>query len=264
MGQILGTRFKSICRCRDTTIVKVMLTGKFYKCAQGYWHKIYKDWAAAAGQGQTLKTTMSSHWARRDKVVQRKRVKGTERTPWTLHSLVNHFSQWVDCIRIVTSATGVLDIELHLELLEALGASVVDILGIGDELRRRRRSIGSRHFEWRTGWWFKGQWLMLLLSAHDRYSLLWSPLPLPQDSSVHWLDRPQIFFSHSDLKPFGVWCYFYLHLTHPCSIFVTPLSSNPPLSPITPLWFLGTHLILHDSESAYSFYFYLPLCLLLG
>ena len=50
----------------------------------------------------------------------------------------------------------------------------------------------------------------------------------------------------------GVWCYFYLHLTHPYSIFVTPLSSNPPLSPITPLDFPG-------SESANSFYFYLPL-----
>ena len=54
-----------------------------------------------------------------------------------------------------------------------------------------------------------------------------------------------------------MWCYFYLHLTHPCSIFVTPLSSNPPLSP-------SPHLIFHDSKSAYSFYFYLPLCLLLG
>ena len=61
------------------------------------------------------------------------------------------------------------------------------------------------------------------------------------------------------LRPNVLWCvvYFYLHLTHPCSIFVTPLSSDPPLSPITPLDF-------HDSESAYSFYFYLPLCLLLG
>ena len=72
------------------------------------------------------------------------------------------------------------------------------------------------------------------------------------------------FFIHSVLMSFGVWCYFYLHLTHPCSIFVTPLSSNPPLSPITPLFVLVNTPILRDSESSYSFYFYLPLCLLLG
>ena len=76
---------------------------------------------------------------------------------------------------------------------------------------------------------------MLLLAAHARHGLLWSSLPLPQDLSVHQPDKPQIFPSHSDLKPFGVWCYFYLHLTHLCSIFVTPLSSDPLLSPIAPL-----------------------------
>ena len=76
---------------------------------------------------------------------------------------------------------------------------------------------------------------MLLLSAHDRHALLWSSLPLSRDPSVCRPDKPRIFFSHSDLNPFGVWCYFYLHLTHLCSIFVTPLSSDPPLSPIAPL-----------------------------
>ena len=103
-----------------------------------------------------------------------------------------------------------------------------------------------------------------MLSAHDRHALLWSPLPLPWDSPVHQPDKPRIFFIHSDPTSLGVWCYFYLHLTHPCSIFVTPLSSDPPLSPIAPLRLLGTHPILHDSKSAYSFYSYLPLCLLLG
>ena len=66
------------------------------------------------------------------------------------------------------------------------------------------------------------------------------------------------------LWPKGVWCYFYLHLTHLCSTFVTPSSSNPPLSPIAPLWLPVNPPILHNSESAYSFYFYFPLCLLLG
>ena len=105
---------------------------------------------------------------------------------------------------------------------------------------------------------------MLLLSAHDRHALLWSSLPLPRDSSVHRPDKPRIFIIHSDPKLFGVWCYFYLHLTQLCSIFVTPLSSDPLLSPIAPLFVPVNPLIRRDSESSYSFYFYLPLCLLLG
>ena len=117
---------------------------------------------------------------------------------------------------------------------------------------------------WRMGQWCKVQQLTLLLAAHVRHGLIWSSLLLPQDSSVCRLDKPWIFFSHSDLKPFGVWCYFYFHLTHLCSIFVTPLSSDPPLSPITPLFVLINPLILCNSESSYSFYIYLPLCLLLG
>ena len=81
------------------------------------------------------------------------------------------------------SGSHVLDIVVCLEVFETLCASIVDVLGIGNELRRRR-SVGGRHFEWRTGGWFKRQRLTLLLSAHDRHALLWSSLPLPQDSSV--------------------------------------------------------------------------------
>ena len=117
---------------------------------------------------------------------------------------------------------------------------------------------------WRTGGWCKTQWLTLLLAAHVRHGLIWSSLPLPRDSSVRQPDKPRIFFTHSDPKLFGVWCYFYLHLTHLCSIFVIPLSSDPPLSPITPLFVPVNPPIRRDSESSYSFYFYLPLCLLLG
>ena len=47
--------------------------------------------------------------------------------------------------------SGILDVEAALELLEALSASVVDVLGIGNKLGRRRRSVGSRHFKWRMG-----------------------------------------------------------------------------------------------------------------
>ena len=94
--------------------------------------------------------------------------------------------------------------------------------------------------------------------------LLWSSLPLPRDSSVCRLDKPRIFLSHSDLKPFGVWCYFYLHLTHLCPIFITPLSSDPPLSPIAPLFVPANPPIHRDSESSYSFYFYLPPMFIIG
>ena len=43
------------------------------------------------------------------------------------------------------SNLSVLDIEPHLELLESLHMSVVEVLGIKNELGRRR-SVGGRHF----------------------------------------------------------------------------------------------------------------------
>ena len=108
------------------------------------------------------------------------------------------------------------------------------------------------------------QRLTLLLAAHASYALLWSSLPLPQNPFVPRPDKPRIFFSHSDPKLFGVWCYFYLRLTHLCSIFVTPLSSDPPLSPIAPLFVPVNPPIPRDSESSYSSYFYLPPMFIIG
>ena len=69
-------------------------------------------------------------------------------------------------------AVGVLLVEDGLVLFEALRLGVVNVLGEGHESRGRRRNVGGRHFMWRMGQWFKGQWLMLLLSAHDRHALL--------------------------------------------------------------------------------------------
>ena len=135
-------------------------------------------------QRQALETTTSGHRTRRDEVVQQQGIQGTERTPWTLHSLVDDFGQQIGWVGIVASGPGILDVVPSLELLEALCASIVDILGVGNELRRRR-SVGSRHFVWRTGWWCKTQWLMLVVAAHARHDLIWSSLPLPQDSSIH-------------------------------------------------------------------------------
>ena len=95
--------------------------------------------------------TTSGYRTSRDKVIQGETVKRTEHTPRTLHSLVNHFGRRVDPVWIVVGGPGILDVVPHLELLEALCMSIVNILGIGDELRRIRRSIGSRHFKRRTG-----------------------------------------------------------------------------------------------------------------
>ena len=76
-------------------------------------------------------------------------IEGTERTPQTLDSLVHQLGQRIRPMRIIARDTGVLDVVAALEPHDALRPSIVDILRIGDKLRRR--SIGSRHFEWRTG-----------------------------------------------------------------------------------------------------------------
>ena len=184
-------------------------------------------------QGQVLGMTASRTGSRSDEILEGESVEGPLGTPTRLDGVVDIFRRQVSTIRIVPSAASVLLVEDGLVLFEALHIGVVDILGKGH--KRRRRSVGSRHFMWRTGRWFKGQQLTLLLSAHDRHALLWSSLPLPQSSSVYQLDKPQIFSIHSILMSFGVWTIFIFHPTHPCSIFVSPLSSNPFLSPITPL-----------------------------
>ena len=101
-------------------------------------------------QGQMLKTTTSGHRPRGDEVVQQQTIEGTERTPRTLDSLVHRFGRRIGPPRIVAGTTSVLDIVATFESLEALHASIVDVLGVGDELGRRR-SVGSRHFKWRMG-----------------------------------------------------------------------------------------------------------------
>ena len=55
----------------------------------------------------------------------------------------------------------------------------------------------------------------------------------------------------------GVWTIFILVLL----IFMLFLSL---ITHLTHFYLLSPHLIFHDRESSYSFYFYLPLCLLLG
>ena len=102
-------------------------------------------------QGQALEATTSGHRPRGDEVVQGQTIEGTERIPWTLDSLENRFGRRIDPPGIVTGNSSVLDVVATLESLEALCLSIVDVLGVRNELRRRRRSVGSRHFKWRTG-----------------------------------------------------------------------------------------------------------------
>ena len=102
-------------------------------------------------QGQTLQSTTSGHRPRGNEVVQGQTIEGTERTPQTLDSLEHRLGRQIDPPRIIAGNPGILDVVATLESLEALGPRIVNILSIGDELRRRRSSIGSRHFMWRMG-----------------------------------------------------------------------------------------------------------------
>ena len=101
-------------------------------------------------QGQALETTTSSHGTGGNEVVKGETIKGTKCTPQTFDSLEDRLGRRISPARIVVGDSRILDIVATLESLEGLGAGIVDILGIGDKLRRRR-SVGSRHFEWRTG-----------------------------------------------------------------------------------------------------------------
>ena len=102
-------------------------------------------------QGQPLEATMSGHGTGGNEIIQQQRVKGSESATRTLDGLVDSFRRGVDPVGIVTGSPGILDIVPRLETLEALGAGVVDILSVGDERSRRRRSDWGRHFEWRMG-----------------------------------------------------------------------------------------------------------------
>ena len=102
-------------------------------------------------QGQSLETTTSSDSTRGNEVVQRQRVEGTESATRTFNGLVDSFGRGIDTVGIVASCPHVLDVVPRLELLEALGMSIVDLLSVGDKLGRRGRSVGSRHFVWRMG-----------------------------------------------------------------------------------------------------------------
>ena len=94
---------------------------------------------------------MSSNGTRGDEVVQRQRVEGPESATRTLDGLVDDFGRGVNTVWIIASGPRVLDVIPSLETFEPISTGIVDILSIGDKLGRRRRRVGGRHFEWRTG-----------------------------------------------------------------------------------------------------------------
>ena len=129
-----------------------------------------------------LQTMTSGNRPQSDEVLKRVCVEGPLRTAGRLDGVVNIFSHQVGPTRIVMGGEGILLVEDGVVLFKALHLGVINILGEGNKSRgRRRRSIGGRHFMQRMGQWCKRQWLMLLLSAHDRHALIWSSLPLPWD-----------------------------------------------------------------------------------
>ena len=89
---------------------------------------------------------MSSNRPAGDEVVQGQPVKGPLGTSQTLRCLEDAFGCRISPTRIIVSNPRILDIVGGFEPLEALRPSVVDVLGEGDE-SRRRRSVGSRHFD---------------------------------------------------------------------------------------------------------------------
>ena len=93
---------------------------------------------------------MSSYSPRGNKVVQQQRVEGPESAAWTFDGLIDGFGRGINPVGIVTGSPSILDVVPCLELFEAVSTSIVDVLSVGDELRRGR-SVGGRHFEWRTG-----------------------------------------------------------------------------------------------------------------
>ena len=93
---------------------------------------------------------MSGHRTRGNKVVERQTVESAEHTPWTFCSLVDGFGQQICPLQIIASSLGVLDIIMGFEMFEVFCPGVVDILGVGDELRRRR-NVGGRHFNVEDG-----------------------------------------------------------------------------------------------------------------
>ena len=98
-----------------------------------------------------LETMASSYRPAGDEVVQGQPVEGALQAPRPLHSLEDVFGHRITSPWIVASTSRVLDVVGGFEPLEALCPDVVDVLGEGDESGRRRRSVGSRHFNVEDG-----------------------------------------------------------------------------------------------------------------
>ena len=101
-------------------------------------------------KGETFEMTASSNSPCLNKVLKGETIKSPLGTSRTLRGLVDVFSLRIGPTWIVTSGPGVLAVVIGLKPLEALHLGIVDVLGEGDE-SRRRRSVGSRHFDVENG-----------------------------------------------------------------------------------------------------------------
>ena len=91
---------------------------------------------------------------------------------------------------------------------------------------------------------------MLLLGAYPRYALLWSSLPLCSELLCPNWTYPR---SSSPTSLQHSLCVFYFCLYPLSSILSLTFLTHPTHS-----YLLLPHLIFCNSESAYSFYIYLP------
>ena len=91
----------------------------------------------------------SSDRSRSDEVSKGESLEGSLRAARRLDSVVDVFCHQVSPSLIIASNPSILLVVDRMELLEAFCVGVVDVLSIGH--KRSRRSVGIRHFVWRTG-----------------------------------------------------------------------------------------------------------------
>ena len=102
-------------------------------------------------QGKVFEVTMSSDGSWDDEILEGKLLKLPLRTPRILNLVINNLQDRIRQVGIIANSTSVPLVVQGLELLESPYSSVVRIGSVGDKARRWK-SVGSRHFVWRTGW----------------------------------------------------------------------------------------------------------------
>ena len=155
----LTTCINHLCPCSLVVVHVPLLCTVFHLCV------------VVGSQGQMLQMTTSHNWTQHQEVLEGQLFEGSFGASGILDLIVDSLWDQIGGVWIVMCGASILLVVQGLELLEALHLGVVGISSEGDK-SRGRRSVGSRHFVWRTGWQWKGQWLTLLLGAYPRHALL--------------------------------------------------------------------------------------------